>query len=115
MSTVSRFVPLFVIVPFCAYLGMAAIPPSDPPKGMRAKFKLPVGMPGIKPIDSFVMLELLLISKNKRLRWREIGSACHPLVFDSSSARTSTRFSSKILGCWTCSAKPKPSSFATRS
>jgi ABC-type transport system involved in cytochrome c biogenesis permease subunit len=66
MNSISRFLPAFIIVPVCAYLVMAAIPPAD--KAGKAKLhefaKLPVMEEGrTKPIDSVARVDLMLLSK----------------------------------------------------
>src|SRR6266446_6469805 len=66
MSTVSRYLPIFVIVPVFAYLAMAAVPPSDPAGRPRLHefAKLPVMEEGrIKPLDSVARTDLMLLSK----------------------------------------------------
>lgn len=66
MSTFSRYLPIFVIVPVCAYLGMAAIQPADATGQPRLRdfASLPVMEEGrIKPVDSVARTDLMLLSK----------------------------------------------------
>jgi ABC-type transport system involved in cytochrome c biogenesis permease subunit len=66
MSLLSRFLPVFVIVPVVGYLAVAAIPPADKPgkPHLHDFAKLPVMEEGrIKPIDSVARVDLMLLSK----------------------------------------------------
>src|SRR4051794_30690867 len=66
MSTFSRYLPIFVIVPVCAYLAASAIQPVDSAgKPRLLEFaKLPVMEEGrIKPLDSVARMDLMLLSK----------------------------------------------------
>ena len=66
MNASSRFLPVFVIVPVFAYLGIAAIAPSDAAGHARLHefAKLPVMEEGrIKPLDTVARIDLMLVSK----------------------------------------------------
>jgi ABC-type transport system involved in cytochrome c biogenesis permease subunit len=71
MSTFSRFLPIFVIVPVVGYLAAAAIPPADVAgKPHFHEFsKLPVMEEGrIKPLDSVARMDLMLLSKRQTFK-----------------------------------------------